>query len=148
MTFDDYIITNFYLIFRGSIRELRGRGTQFCYQIFFFALRIENLDIIGMWETIKNILKKNKGTCIIIEDGRPAYVIMLFDDYQKSLANEPVNKSVSPLFKEAAGETELMEKINQEIVDWKVKQAANSSEVQLADIQDSDELRIENLPLV
>ena len=101
-----------------------------------------------MWETIKNILKKNHGTCIIVEGGQPAYVIMLFDDYQKSLANEPVNKSASPLFKEAAGETELMEKINQEIVDWKVKQDENSSEVQLADIQDSDELRIENLPLV
>jgi hypothetical protein len=47
-----------------------------------------------------------------------------------------------------AGESELLEKINQEIIDWKAKQAENSPEVQLADIQDSDELRIENLPLI
>jgi len=101
-----------------------------------------------MWETIKQILKKNKGTCIIIEEGQPAYVIMSFDDYQKSLESEPANKSVPPRFKEAGGETELMEKINQEIVDWKAKQVENSPEVQLSDIQEADELRIENLPLV
>ncbi|MBU3901090.1 hypothetical protein KKF25_00390 [Patescibacteria group bacterium] len=100
-----------------------------------------------MWEQIKQILKKNKGTCIIIEEGQPAYVIMPFDDYQKSLENEPTAKSAPPRLKEAVGETESLANINQEIIDWKVKQAENAPEVQLADIQDSDELRIENLPL-
>ncbi|MBU2037221.1 hypothetical protein KJ866_03445 [Patescibacteria group bacterium] len=101
-----------------------------------------------MWEQIKQILKKNKGTCIIIEEGQPAYVVTSFDDYQKSLENEPTANLALPRLKEVAGETELLTKINQEITDWKAKQTENSSEVQLADIQDSDELRIENLPLV
>ena len=101
-----------------------------------------------MWEQIKQILKKNKGTCIIIEEGQPAYVITSFDDYQKSLESEPVAKPALPRLKEAAGETELLAKINQEITDWKVKQTENAPEVQLSDIQDSDELRIENLPLI
>ncbi len=119
-----------------------------------------------MWEQIKQILKKNKGTCIIIEEGQPAYVITSFDDYQKSLEDELMVKFAPPRLKEAVGplrsrplrlgdeasegeasETELLSKINQEIIDWKVKQAENSPEVQLSDIQDSDELRIENLPL-
>lgn len=100
-----------------------------------------------MWEQIKQILKKSKGTCIIIEEGQPAYVITLFDDYQKSLENESTSKAAPSRLKEAAGETELLEKINQEIIDWKVKQTDNAPEVQLSDIQDSDELRIENLPL-
>lgn len=120
-----------------------------------------------MWEQIKQILKKSKGTCIIIEEGQPAYVITAFDDYQKNLENEATDKSASPRFKETIGqfrsrhqtsgdevseggtsESELLSKINQEIVDWKARQAEESSEVQLADIQDSDELRIENLPLI
>ena len=100
-----------------------------------------------MWETIKQILKKNKGTCIIIEEGQPAYVVTLFDEYQKSLEGEPTSKPALGRQKEA-GETELLEKINQEIIDWKAKQTENSPEVQLADIQDSDELRIEDLPLI
>lgn len=101
-----------------------------------------------MWEQIKQILKKSKGTCIIIEEGQPAYVITSFDDYQKNLENEPTIRTASPRLKEAAGETDLLEKINQEITDWKVKQTENAPEVQLADIQNSDELRIENLPLI
>lgn len=100
-----------------------------------------------MWDQIKQILKKNKGTCIIVEEGQPAYVVLPFDDYQKALETEPAGKMAAPKFKENANEPELLEKINQEIVDWKNKQAENAPEVQLADIQESDELRIENLPL-
>lgn len=100
-----------------------------------------------MWNQIKQILKKNKGTCIIVEEGQPAYVISPFDDYQQGLETEPAGKPVAPKFKDGANESELLEKINQEIVDWKNKQADNAPEVQLADIQESDELRIEDLPL-
>ncbi|KKT26659.1 MAG: hypothetical protein UW11_C0007G0008 [Parcubacteria group bacterium GW2011_GWA2_43_9b] len=100
-----------------------------------------------MWNEIKQILKKTKGTCIIVEDGQPAYIVTLFDDYQKSLDQRPENKIAAPRFKENINEPELTAKINQEIVDWKVKQAEAAQDVQLSDIQDSDELRIENLPL-
>lgn len=100
-----------------------------------------------MWEQIKQILKKSRGTCIIIEEGQPAYVITSFDDYQKELEGETATKSVLSRPKETVAEGEILAKINQEITDWKAKQAENAPEVQLADIQDSDELRIENLPL-
>ncbi len=99
-----------------------------------------------MWSTIKQILKKNRGTCIIIEDGQPAFIVAPFDDYQKLLEGEPVSRSAGRL-KDGLGESELLEKINQEIGDWKARQSENVPEVQLADIQASDELRIENLPL-
>lgn len=102
-----------------------------------------------MWNTIKQILKKNKGTCIIVEDGQPAYIIMPFEDYEVNwVADAPEKKKTAVTrWRESAAETELLEKINQEIVDWKDKQVASAPEVQLADIQESDELRIENLPL-
>ncbi len=100
-----------------------------------------------MWDTIKQILKKSRATCIIVEEGQPAYVIMPFDDYQKSLESDSAIKTAGPRFKDGADDSGLLEKINQEIVDWKAKQTENSPEVQLSDIQDSDELRIENLPL-
>ena len=110
-----------------------------------------------MWNTIKQILKKTKGTCIIVEDGQPAYVVATFDEYQKSLGGEPESKTAAqrgdqlygaaPHFKENVNESEALAKINQEIVDWKTKQAESAPEIQLSDIQDSDELRIENLPL-
>lgn len=101
-----------------------------------------------MWEQIKQILKKSRGTCIIVEEGQPAYVVVPFDEYQKSLDSETPNMAAAPRFKEGINETKLLSKINQEIADWKAQQEANLPEVQLADIQEPDELRIENLPLV
>lgn len=100
------------------------------------------------WETIKKILKKNHGTCIIVEDGQPVFVITEFDEYQKDLEEEPADKLSQSRLKESAGETELIEKINQEIVDWKAKQVESSPEMPLVDVRDSDEVRVENLPLV
>ena len=68
-----------------------------------------------MWNEIKQILKKNHGTCIIVEEGQPAYVVVPFDIYQQSLESEaePVSQT-SLRFKENKSETELAEKINQE----------------------------------
>jgi PHD/YefM family antitoxin component YafN of YafNO toxin-antitoxin module len=94
-----------------------------------------------MWNTIKQVLKKNKGTCIIVEEGKPAFVVVPFDDYEKSL-DKPANEKVSV----GTGEQELLEKINQEIINWKTKQAEDSPAVEL--VEDSDEVKIENLPLM
>lgn len=104
-----------------------------------------------MWETIKNILKKNNGTCIIVEEGRPVYVITKFEEYEELLdgqpkKDEPMATPVKKIIAEKEGE--LAEKINQEIIDWKAKQAENNPEVNLADIVENDELKIENLPFV
>jgi hypothetical protein len=110
-----------------------------------------------MWDTIKQILKKNRGTCIIVEDGKPLYVVTQFTDYEKLFLNEtPENEQVekeisspTPVKKIIEEkEVEIAEKINQEIIDWKAKQTENSPEIGLADIVENDELRIENLPFV
>ncbi len=97
-----------------------------------------------MWETIKQILKKNSGTCILIEEGKPAYVVVSFDDYQKILNNQPA-AAFFEKGREITGEQEILEKINQEISNWKLRQAEENPEVEIAD--QNDDLKIENLPL-
>ncbi len=93
-----------------------------------------------MWETIKQILRKNSGACIIVEDGQPAFVVTTFSSFQKELG-ETKEKFVR---QEMSGEEDLLAKINQEITDWKAKQSENSPEV--ADLDEND-LKIEDLPL-
>ena len=86
-----------------------------------------------------------------MEDGKPVYVVTQFDEYEKMLngqssveiaAPTPVKKII------AEKEVEMAEKINQEIIDWKTKQAENNPEVNLTDLTENDELKIENLPFV
>ena len=109
-----------------------------------------------MWETIKNILKKNRGTCIIIEEGKPAYVVTAFEDYQHSLEDEPLPESrPGVISKDSRSESELLQRINQEIADWTAQQAASAAsdaasepETELAESVEEPEVRIENLPLV
>ena len=104
-----------------------------------------------MWETIKNILKKNNGTCIIVEDGKPVYVVTQFDEYEKMLNGQSLDETSMPTPVKkiiAEKEVEMAEKINQEIIDWKAKQAENNPEVNLSDLTENDELKIENLPFV
>lgn len=36
-----------------------------------------------MWSSIKSILKDSKSKCIIVEDGKPAYIVMSFGEYQR-----------------------------------------------------------------
>lgn len=104
-----------------------------------------------MWETIKNILKKNNGTCIIVEEGKPVYVITQFEEYEKMLegqlmARTPMATPVKKIIAEK--EAEMTEKVNQEIVDWKVNQTENNPEINLTDLTGGDELKIENLPFI
>jgi len=109
-----------------------------------------------MWETIKQILSKNSGTCIIIEEGKPAYVITRFEEYQKALElkneDKETDKEADVFIKGRSGldEQELLEKINQEINNWKTKQGEGETEVGVLDGDESDEgedLKIENLPI-
>ena len=96
-----------------------------------------------MWDNIKQILSKTGGTCIIVEEGKPAFVVTKFDDFQKTLEIQPSLFQKAPA---SLGEEGLLEKINQEIMNWKAKQAENEPEIDLA-VEDED-LRIENLPVV
>lgn len=95
-----------------------------------------------MWETIKKILSKNSGTCIIVEEGKPAYVVTKFEDFQDDLAKD---NPFSPSSQAMIPEQDLLEKINQEIVNWKTKQAETEPEI---DLPDEGELTIEKLPVV
>lgn len=98
-----------------------------------------------MWETIKKILQKQKGTCIIVEDGKPAYVVTKFSDYENFLEEkeETVGRSLSPNF----SEEHLLERINQEIANWKATQQEQQSETGLAETAGDEDVKIEDLPL-
>jgi hypothetical protein len=97
----------------------------------------------GMWETIQQILRKNQGTCIIVEEGKPAYVITRFEDYQKLLEERPQIKQ-----RDNFNEQELLEKINEEITNWKTKQVESSQALEVEEPAGEDDLKIENLPII
>jgi hypothetical protein len=97
----------------------------------------------GMWETIKQILRKNQGTCIIVEEGRPTYIITKFEDYEKLLDEKSQSRT-----RDNFNEQELLEKINEEITNWKIRQPENAPELEAAEPQGEEELKIENLPII
>jgi len=78
----------------------------------------------------------------VVEEGKPTYVVTRFDDYQKLLDVQPTRR-----FHEGLSEQELLEKINDEINDWKAKQADSNPELPV-DEPDEEDLKIENLPIV
>lgn len=49
-----------------------------------------------MWSDIKSILKDNKNRCVIIEDGRPRYIVLPFEEYlglQKGKDNSMIEEN-------------------------------------------------------
>jgi hypothetical protein len=97
-----------------------------------------------MWETIRKILQKQRGTCIIIEDGRPAYVVTKFSDYENSL--EERKEDVTQNLASNISEEQLLDKINQEITNWKAMQQDQQGETGLTETS-GEEVKIEDLPL-
>ncbi len=95
-----------------------------------------------MWETIKKILRRNSGTCIIVENGKPAFVVTTFEAFQEFLGEQEEKKNNE---KDVTDEHKILERINQEIIDWKIRQRENNPEI--ADLENED-LKIEDLPLV
>lgn len=95
-----------------------------------------------MWETIKQILQKNGGTCIIIEEGKPAYIVTKFEEYSQLPENQGES---APRLRDSMNEQELLEKINQEINNWKAKQVESSADV---DLPEEEDVKIENLPII
>jgi len=102
-----------------------------------------------MWDLIKKILQKQGGTCIIVEDGRPVYVVTNFEEYENLLQNDlPEISLSSSKFEKAAAvasDSQLLEKINQEIENWKAGQV----EQQAAEVveEEEEEVKIEDLPI-
>lgn len=92
-----------------------------------------------MWQVIKQILEQNKGTCIIVEEGVPKFVVVDFLDYQK-LINK---KTDNPSFKEE----QFVEKANQDIEDWKSKEEVKENiDLLSSEIQSPEDIKIEDLP--
>lgn len=101
----------------------------------------------SMWDSIKKILEKQGGTCIIVEDGKPKYVVTGFDEYQRLLEEENLfaQKAMPGL-----SEQELLEKINQDIATWRAAQAEEQAEEQAQSDSDNEGeggIRIEDLPV-
>lgn len=97
-----------------------------------------------MWETIKKILQKQGGTCIIIEEGKPEYVVTSFKDFQKMVEEEDFSARET---KRIFSEQEILEKINQEITNWKTAQAQQEAAQELEESESSEDMKIENLPV-
>ncbi|MFA5925985.1 MAG: hypothetical protein WC831_03535 [Parcubacteria group bacterium] len=62
-------------------------------------------------ENLKNIIKKTGGKFIIIENERPEFVVMGWDEYEKSCLS---SKAIQLLTEE-----ELIDKINSDIAMWR-----------------------------
>jgi hypothetical protein len=82
-----------------------------------------------MWKTIKNILQKDSGKCIIIENEKPMYVVMKMKDYENLLE------------KDNPSENTEIEKVNQDIAGLR-----NQNENNLEEIVPEEEVSVEDLP--
>jgi len=64
-----------------------------------------------MWENLKSILKDNKTKLIIIEDGKPCYIILPFEEYQH-LQNARKNDTLEPERSREAAQDDYGSSIN------------------------------------
>jgi hypothetical protein len=80
----------------------------------------------------KDILDLAGGRYIIVEGGRPRYIVMNFDEYRNALLDK---KSVETLTEE-----ELIEKINSDIAIWREKQAVEDDEIMLDEIEELEDI--------
>jgi len=92
-----------------------------------------------MWKDIKNLLKNRRERYIIIEDGKPSFVILGFNEY-KNLVEDKNNFDK---------ESSKIEKANQEI--YNLSFSPNVSEDEKSENKERDEntdkdLKIEDLP--
>lgn len=81
---------------------------------------------------LKNILDLAGGRYIIVENGRPKYIVMNFDEYKSAVLDK---KSVESLTEE-----ELIEKINSDISLWRERQTAEDDEIALDEIEELEDI--------
>lgn len=74
---------------------------------------------------LKEIIDLSGGRYIIVEGGRPKYIVMNFDEYKSAVLDR---KSVQALTEE-----ELIEKINSDIALWREKQTADAEDDSMLD---------------
>ena len=80
-----------------------------------------------MWETIKRILQKGGGKCIIVENDKPSYVVLPMEEYENLL------------------EQSQIEEANQEITELKSQEETEPAIEDVADKKE-DEVKVEDLP--
>ena len=79
----------------------------------------------------KDILDLAGGRYIIVENGRPKYIVMNFDEYRTTILDR---KAV-----QALTEDELIEKINADIALWREKQTAED-EIAIDEIEELEDI--------
>ena len=81
---------------------------------------------------LQEIMDLAGGRYIIVENGRPKYIVMNFDEYRAAVLDR---KSVQALTEE-----ELIEKINSDISLWREKQSAEEDEIALDEIEELEDI--------
>ncbi len=81
---------------------------------------------------LKEALDLVGGRYIIVENGRPKYIVMNFNEYKTAVLDR---KSVQTLTEE-----ELIEKINSDIALWREKQTAEDDEIALDEIEELEDI--------
>ena len=85
-----------------------------------------------MWKTIKNLLSKGGGKCIIIENEKPAYVVMRVEEYESLLEGDG-----------QLSESAEIEKANQDISAFKAREKEKNI---LEEMSEKEEIKVEDLP--
>ncbi len=87
-----------------------------------------------MWKTVKRLLQKGGGKCIIVEDGKPTYVVMGIEEYERML------EGGSPIVRET-------EEANKNIDQWRQEE---QKEIQAPEEnqsgQKNSEVKVEDIP--
>lgn len=99
-----------------------------------------------MISQIFKLLKKTKGVVILVQDEKPAYVVLPFDEYEKMTSGEEENKkdvAKQPASAKKDTEYALLDKINKDIEIWK---AAQEKDDFLEVKEDPNDIKIEEIP--
>jgi len=80
-----------------------------------------------MWQKIKKLIDKAGGKFIIVENEKPAYVVLPIEEYENLLDSSQIAKA------------------NQEISQLKASQP-EQTEIESAETKDEDEVKVEDLP--
>jgi len=81
---------------------------------------------------LKEVLNLAGGRYIIVENGKPAYIVMSFEDYKETILGQ---KGLQGLTEE-----ELIAKINADISLWREKNKENSTERLLDEIEKLEDI--------
>jgi hypothetical protein len=113
-----------------------------------------------MFSAIKKILQKDKNAHIIImEEGKPSFVISSFEEYEKILQDQDLFHQSDDFLAEIPSEEEIMGDMQQEMINLGEPQAQNlqviEETIEELPLQDQDkqreqidEIRIEDIPLL